>query len=92
MSLTDGDVEKIVARLNEKRRAESIEPSDFYIAPEEHYNTHRNLGEMYADWKAIKGAFMKMMVGFILVGTAVMAVIGFVVEFAKDLPSKLLGH
>jgi hypothetical protein len=92
MALTDAEIEKIAIRLREHPQKSLEDHTDFYIAPEDHYNAHKNLLEMYNDWKGIKDAFMKMMLGFILVGTAVMAVVGIVVEFAKDIPSKLLGH
>ena len=66
--------------------------TEFYIPPQAHYDQHKNLAEMYKDWKAIKDTFMRVIMGFALVGMTVATIFGVIISFFKDIPSWFKGH
>ena len=83
LRLSSDDVREIVEAVYE--RIQERPNADFHIPPEKHYLAHRDIGEMYADWKAIKDIFMKILVGFLFVGMLVFAVAGALTEGVKHL-------
>ena len=49
----------------------------FWIEPEMHYNDHKDLRDLLADYRMARGIFWKAFIGFAVVGSFVLALIGF---------------
>ena len=76
--MNDADVDAVAQRLcvllRENRK-------DFFVEPEQHYNDHREIASLIADYKAAKNIFWKAFIGLAVVGGLVLALIG--VSFHK---------
>ena len=90
LTLTEDDISNIVLALQDKLQTHL--PHDFYIPPEEHYLAHKNIGELYKDWRTIKDTFTKAFVGFMIVGVMAFAAAGALLEGLKYAVNLLKGH
>ena len=67
------DVEAVAQRvcvlLKEKR-------TDFVLEPEQHYNDHKEVASLIADYKAAKNMFWKAFIGLAVIGGLVLALVG----------------
>ncbi|MCX7184925.1 MAG: hypothetical protein NTW90_06795 [Nitrosospira sp.] len=50
--------------------------SDFSIPAEAHYNSHKSMDDLVADWKMAKGIFWKAFLGLAILGAVVLAAVG----------------
>jgi len=61
--------DKICQRLSSDRKA-------FWIEPESHYNSHKDVSELVADYRAAKGIFWKAFIGLAVIGGLALGLIG----------------
>lgn len=80
MELFESDVEKIASAVHKKMLDTN---ASFLIPAEEHYNDHKNLRDVLADWHTMRGMFWKTFIGFAIVGTIVTASVGVMFEVFK---------
>lgn len=90
MQLNQETIDKIAEEVHTKLRNSSH--TDFYLDPEEHYNSHMNLNAMYKDWKGVRRAMDKVMLGFMTIGIVVLAGVGAITEFYKGFAEWFKGY
>jgi hypothetical protein len=65
----DAVAQRLCVLLKENRK-------DFFVEPEQHYNDHRDIASLIADYKAAKNIFWKAFIGLAVLGGLVLALIG----------------
>ncbi len=71
--MTDDELQivadKICQRLSSERK-------EFWIEPESHYNSHKDVSELVADYRAAKNMFWKAFIGLAVIGGLVLGMVG----------------
>jgi hypothetical protein len=72
-ALTDQEIEqiaqRILAQIHEERH-------NFAVPPEQHYNAHRSIDELLADWRLAKSIFWKAFIGLAVLGGIILSTLG----------------
>ena len=77
MSLSDEDVEKIVDKMIQKTQEKG---HTFWIDPEDHYNSHRELSQVLEIYNSTTSSIRKTFIGLLIVGAFVLAALPFVLK------------
>ena len=73
LSMTDEELNIIAEKICIRMKAEQ---KSFSIEPETHYNSHKDISELVADYRNAKSVFWKAFIGLAVIGGVVLATIG----------------
>lgn len=71
--MTPDEVNLIAAAVCAQIKAD--QPS-FFIPAEAHYNSHKNMDDLVADWKLAKSIFWKAFIGLAMLGMLALSAVG----------------
>lgn len=60
---------------------------EYWVEPEQHYKQHLEIGQLLSDYKEVKHLFWKAFLGFAIVGSIAIAILGFsIMNLGKYIP------
>lgn len=71
--MNENDVDKIASAVCNKIQEHRHQ---WWVEPETHYNQHKQLGELLAEYKEAKNIFWKAFIGFLITGSLVIVAVG----------------
>jgi len=71
--LSDRDIDRIADKMVERVQATH---HNFWIDPQKHYDDHLAISEVIGSWRSAKGIFARAFIGFVIIGTIILAAIG----------------